>query len=238
MRRGDGRVVRRRYPVTLGTRTPLGGRSTSAAVAGILVLGGAIAIGGCGADSTGPEYVAKVVLEPDSAHVEPGEAVAFRAIPLGPRDQRYPERAERVQWTLLNPDVAEMEVTGSGVTLTAREVGTARFEASLGRGSGIGRVFVNPPGLASIEIQPSQIVLRRFTGVQARAILRGEDGQVLSPEGFRISWESSNLDILYIVPNTAVTPFATISGRQPGSATLRLVVGPMTTAITVRVDPG
>jgi hypothetical protein len=208
------------------------------AVAGTLVLGGALAIGGCGGDGTGPEYVAKVVLEPDSAHVEPGESVSFQAVPLGPRDQRYPERAERVKWTLLTPDVAELEVTGSGATISAQEVGTARFEATLGRGSGIGRVFVNPPGLASIEIQPSQIVLRRFTGVQARAILRGEDGQVLPPEGFRISWESSNPDILYIVPNTAVTPFAAVSGRQPGSATLRLVVGPLTTAITVRVEPG
>jgi hypothetical protein len=199
----------------------------------LMVLG----MGGC-EQSTQPEYVAKITFEPDSAHLEPGESASFSAVPLGPRDQPFPERAERVEWSfLVNPDVVELEGSGTSVTVTALGVGTARIQATLGRGEGAAPIFVRPPGLASIEIQPSPIVLDERTGLQARAILRNAAGEQISPDGHRISWEAENPEVLFIVVNTSVTPFATIRGNVPGSTRLRLVVGPYTIATPVTVRP-
>lgn len=202
----------------------------------LAVLGaGALAVGGC-ADSTGPEYVAKVIMEPDSAHLEPGESVTFTAVPLGPLDQRYPDRAERVRWDVAGENVIDIEELGGGqVRVTALAVGEGGVQAMLGRGEGVGPVYVSPPGLASIEIQPSPIVLQRFRGTSIRAVLRDASGAEMSPEGFRVSWESSNWDVAFMSDNVRHQANSAISGRSPGRATLRLVVGPLTTQTSVTV---
>jgi hypothetical protein len=195
---------------------------------------------------TGPIWVDSLQLEPDSLFLIPGEMAQFTSVPLDQRDNELPERAERTEWIVSNSTIATIEPQGGVATVTAVKIGSTNVRVSLGRGTGTGRVYVEPfelreiridpvPGGGPIELSQTSTWGRRTT---VRPILIGMDGQQVSTEGYRISWRTSNTQIFIMVGNQEVVTGTSISirGRNTGSATLTLVVGDKSVSVPVIVS--
>lgn len=188
---------------------------------------------GC-SETTRPEYVAELFLEPDSAHLALGQEVALSARPLGPQGEHYDERAMRVTWESESPEVATLDTdTGPTTTAHAEALGQAIVRATLGRGESTARIYVHPAGLASIAIDPSPVTLARATHAMVHAVLLDAQGDTLSPGGFRISWAVDDADIVFL--SSEVGPVADLFGRGEGQANLRLIVGDRSMVTTVTV---
>lgn len=197
---------------------------------GLGALSAAVAVLATGAcERFEPEWVDSLAMVPDSVHVAVGGTAAFTAIPLSARDKELPDRAERVEWFLNAPDVATLETGGGTGTVTALGLGSAVLVARLGRGTAQAPVFVQPPGLARIEIVPDRIDIRAGERPRVEARLYDAQGELLSPVGFRISWEILDRNIGFV--GTPTGPSADLLGRRAGTTQLRLIVGSMSTGI-------
>lgn len=192
---------------------------------------------GC-ADTTGPRWVDSVRPVPDSVHLEVGETATFDVKVFDQNDQELPaEWLPRVEWSLSNPAVATLQVLDVGVSVTALQPGTASVRAELGRGRRSARVYVQPPGLDRIEIEPSPVRVSVVTAsVRASALLLDSSGAEMSPQGFRISWEFG--DTTVVRPTHSTDPFAIVSGLKAGQTTLSLKVGNTTAHADVFVIAG
>ena len=191
---------------------------------------------------TGPIWVDSLQLEPDSLFLIPGETAQFTSVPLDQRDNELPERAERTEWIVSNSTIATLEPQGGVATVTAVKVGSTNVRVSLGRGTGTGRVYVEPFELREIRIDPvpggGPIELSQTSTFGTRTTLIGMDGQQVSTEGYRISWRTSSTQIFIMVGNQEVVTGTSISirGRNAGSATLTLVVGDKSVSVPVIVS--
>ena len=99
---------------------------TVAALAGLATL--------VACDSFQPEWVDRLDVTPDSAHIGAGETVEFTATPLSERDTPLTDRAGRVEWALNAPGVATLEAADGVGEVTAVAHGQAVLVARLGRG--------------------------------------------------------------------------------------------------------
>lgn len=183
---------------------------------------------GSGCESFEPEWVESLALSPDSVHISVGETASFTATPLSARDQELPDRAERVQWFLNAPGVATLADGGTGA-VTAEGLGNATLVARLGRGTAQAPVFVQPPGLARIEIVPDRIEVSPGNRPRVEARLYDAQGDSLSPVGFRISWTIIDPDIGFV--GTPTGPSADLLARRVGTTQIRLIVGSMSTNV-------
>ncbi len=189
-------------------------------------------------DTVGPRWVDAVFLNPDSVFVVPGETGEFRSVPVDQYQEPLPDRAARTRWSIANPTVAGLEELGEVARVTGIQPGETFVRVELGRGTGTGRVYVEPQELAEIRIEPSPIDLPRGSRVTVRPVLIGLDGEEVSSQGYRISWRTSNWRIAMMVGSQEVVTSVSISvfARQQGQATLTLQVGDrkVTTPVTVR----
>ena len=83
-------------------------------------------------DTTGVHWVDSLSLKPDSLYLVPGESLQFGVVPLDQHDLPLPERAGRVEWNLSNPDVAVIETTETGATITGVAPGGTFVRVELG----------------------------------------------------------------------------------------------------------
>jgi Big-like domain-containing protein len=194
---------------------------------------------------TGPIWVDSLQLEPDSLFLVPGETGQFTSVPLDQRDNPLTERSERTDWSVSNGSVASIVPAGGVAEVTAVKAGTTTVRVSLGRGTGTGRVYVEPQELSDVRIDPGNngpIELGQTSGfgnrTTVRPILIGLDGQEVSPDGYRISWRTSNTDIFIMVGRQEVVTSTSISisGRSSGSATLTLAVGDRSVSVPIIVN--
>jgi len=209
-----------------------------------MALSVAVALGAIACQEvTGPIWVDSLSLSPDSLYLVAGETGQFNSIPLDQRQNPLLDRAERTEWSVSNSSIATLTSEGSIGTVMGVRAGATSVRVSLGRGSGIGRVYVEPAELAEIRIEPSNIELAAgTTGFGARVsvspVLIGLDGNEVPATGYRISWRTSNTQIFIMVGNQEViTSVSTsVGGRSPGQATLTLQVGDrkVSTPVTVR----
>ena len=183
----------------------------------------------CG-DSFIPEFVASIRLKPDSVHISAGQTAVFSAIPRNEDGTELPERAERVQWRVNRTSVATIDgEVGEELGVTAVAIGTATLTATLGRGVNTANVYVQPPGLVNIEIVPSVIDVSRGQRPRAESRLYDAQGELLAPEGFRISWATADTRIVFVGAPTG--PNADFLARRVGTTSIRLTVGHLSTSI-------
>jgi len=190
-------------------------------------------------DTTGVHWVDSLSLKPDSLYLVPGESLQFDVVPLDQHDLPLPERAGRVEWNLSNPDVAVIETTETGATITGVAPGGTYVRVELGRGSAIGSVYVEPFELSEIRIEPSPVEVNyRSRRVTVRGILIGPDGNEVPPTDFRASWRIGDIQTFIMVGGQEVITGISNSvwGRNRGTAALTLVVGDrkVTTSVIVR----
>jgi len=209
---------------------------------GLSLLGGAFAVVlvtlAC-QDSTGVQWVDSLSLQPDSLYLLPGEVREFSVVPRDQHDNPLPDRAGRVEWFISNPDIALLETTETGAAVTGVTPGATFVSVELGRGSGAGRVFVEPAELSEIRIEPSPIVVDyRSSRVIVTSVLIDAEGNEVTAEGYRVSWRTSSWRIATLVGRADVVTAVSSSvwGRTRGSATLTLVVGEraVSTSVVVR----
>jgi hypothetical protein len=203
-----------------------------------------VAVGAIGCqDVAGPIWVDSLALSPDSLYLVAGETGHFNSIPMDQRQNPLMDRAERTEWAVSNSSIATLTSEGSVGTVKGVQAGATNVRVTLGRGSGIGRVYVEPAELAEIRIEPSNIELaagmNRFEDrIPVRPILIGLDGNEVPATGYRISWRTSNPQIFLMVGRQEVVSSVSISvgGGSPGQATLTLQVGDrkVTTPVIVR----
>lgn len=186
-------------------------------------------------DSTQPSYVDSVRLSPEYAGVGVGETMTLEAIPLGQNDEPLSDRAERVEFRAVNPSVVSVEPLGDGrVQVTGLKLGSTIIQASLGRGKGTAEMFVQPPGLDRVRIEPGSSTIGRPGNERFYAILLDADGNQIGGEGFTYKWSMPHQDVAsYIYDYT--NPFA-VFARGPGNVTITLRVGSKTSTATLTVQ--
>jgi hypothetical protein len=200
-----------------------------------LLLLGALGWAGC-ADTIGPRWVQTVDVGPDSLHLEPGESGDLRVFRV--LDQNGDELPEEwfsdVVWTNVTPWLTAVEPLGNGVSVTALETGIGAVRAKLGRDESQASIYIHPPGLHGIEIDPSPFTLSTLGGrVLANARLYDASGAEMSTRGFRLSWETADTTVAYI--SNFAYEFAIVWGRRVGQTRLRLIVGDTTVSADVFV---
>ena len=180
-------------------------------------------------DSFTPEFVASIRLDPDSVHISAGQTVVFTAIPTSEAGVELPDRAKRVRWRVNRTSVATIDgEVGEELGVTAVAMGDATLTATLGRAVTTADVFVQPPGLASIEIVPPIVEVSRGQRSRVESRLYDEQGALLSPEGFRIAWKIVDTRIGFV---GSTAPHADLWARRVGTTSVRLIVGHLSTSI-------
>ena len=148
----------------------------------------AAVLAGC-SDRTGPRAVDDIRLRPDSAHLEPGETSVHRIVVLDEHDREMAaEWLPRIEWTLHAPDLADLEVDGDEVRVAAKAPGTVNLSAELASVERMFTVWVRPPGLARIEVEPDPVVVSTSGRLWVTTRLYHVDGHEMDPRDFRLSW--------------------------------------------------
>ncbi len=197
-----------------------------------------LAIAGTACDQFEPVFVDALRLNPDSAHISPGQSASFTATALSERGLELPDRAGRVRWTLPNGNIATADTAAGTITITALQLGTATFTGRLGRGSVQGRAYVQPPGLARIEIRHNGAPITSLVGSpgsrpRLTAHLFDAAGTEMSPAGFRLSWATGDNSFVFV--GQVAGPISDMLLRRTGATQVRLIVGGMSTSISVTI---
>ncbi len=203
-----------------------------ARMAGLLVAVGAALLGAC-SGGTGPEKVAALDIVQDSLHLGVGSSGPLELRILGPGGESLDDRLSRVEWESDDTQVTTVERTATGAEVTATGVGSAVVRAHLADLSVPVPVYVHPAGLASIAIDPPSFDLVGSQTAVARAVLRDDVGDELSPEGFRISWKIGNARVASIRSATNTEPEVVLGVVFQGDTELTLIVGDRTAVAPV-----
>ena len=168
-------------------------------------------------DQVGPQAVRGIRLRPESAHLEPGETSSHRIVVLDQGYQEMPEEwAPRIEWTLHTPDLADLEIDGSELRVTAKAPGTVYLGAELGPVRQTFTVWVRPPGLERIEIEPDPVILSTSGSLWVTTHLYHVDGHELDPADFRLSWAVSDTTLATVpFQNAASEGIVRVVGNHP-----------------------
>ena len=198
-----------------------------------VVLLALAAVPGC-QDQTGPQYVDDLVVTPDTVSLEVGSTTELRVLPMGPRGEEYPERAARVEWSVLNEDVVKGQtLPEGGFRVTSLDVGSARVTASLGRGYAEARVNVLALLPDRVAIEPTSVTLgpgNTSTRVQATLF---RDGEVLAPEDYDFSWSGGDSRVILVISEHDK---ARIIARSAGTTWVRVSVAGVASQVPVTVE--
>lgn len=191
------------------------------AVLWLLTLG----MAGC-SETTSPQsqFVDALRLVPDSIYLVPGETAEFGVRVLDQWGNELPGRADRVEWSLFNADVAEMETRDVGVSVTALAPGQATLSAALGRGSGSAPIFVSPPGLEHVEIEPAPVRVTLGSSFRPRVRLLDAEGAEMDPAGFWIFWSTADTTVARVPPQFNPRTMTNVMARSEGQTRLSVVV--------------
>lgn len=173
-----------------------------------------------------PPWVDTVRFNPEVIGIAVGESDTVSAVPLDRSGGALSERADRVDFRALNPEIVRVSPLGGGrAVVTGLRLGASVVEATLGRGTGQLGVNVQPPGLVSLRIEPDPLLLGGSNGIfgSAHAVLLDDQGEALDPEGFTFRWT---------VADTAIAQF--FSGQTESIVRIR-ALSSGTTALTVQV---
>lgn len=219
-----------------GRRRPALGRALVRALPALAGLGLACLTAAACSDAFYPDFVAELAVTPDSLHLEPGETAELEATPVDERGVRLPERAHRIEWTTVDTQVVALEPDGGRAQVTARAPGAAVLRLELGQGIREIRVYVHPPGLASVAIDPPQVLSAPFGRTTLRARILTAAGAELPPEGFRISWTVEGPNVAGFASEVVTGAAATLFSRpETGTTTVRLMVNDHTAVANVNV---
>ncbi len=187
-------------------------------------------------DDFRPQWVETIELRPDSAHLAVGESAVFQIEAFDDRGELLVDRAGRAQYSVRDTDAIQTDTANGQLTVTALELGEARFSVGLGRGVAEGRVFVQPAGLARIEIEGGDGPRTFPPGARPdlRVLLFDAQNDLISPEGFRISWAVGDPAIIFV--GQVLGPVTNLFMRRSGSTSLRVTVGDVTTSVRINVQ--
>jgi len=140
-------------------------------------------------DRFSPRAVGDIRLRPDSAHLEPGETSVHQVVVFDEDFREMPaEWLPRIDWTLYRPELATLEIDADELRITAHARGKGYLTAELGMVKRGFNVFVRPPGLARIEIEPDPVILSTSGSLWVTTHLYHVDGHEMDPADFRLSW--------------------------------------------------
>lgn len=218
-------MTKRRVPIWVGLLAPM--------------VFGAVLLVGC-SDGTGPRWIQTIDIGPDSVYLEPGETGFFKVVKV--LDQNGNELSDewipRVKWTVLTPTLLSVEKMDDSLAVTALETGTGGIRAELGRDRQDAIVYVHPPGLGRVEIDPSPVVVSLISGdVRAYARLFDTAGAEMEAGGFRLSWNTADTTVAWIPNRLNSYDFARIRGRRVGQTRVSLNVSGTRVATDVFVIP-
>lgn len=147
-----------------------------------------------------PRITHSVAVTPATKSIGAGQTLALEARALDRAGEIISGRA--VIWRSSNDSVAIVSAAG---VVTARAVGTVTITATVDEKVGIATLVVTPLLVASIGITPGAFVLDVGQTRQLTAILRDEQGNLLT--GRQVTW-SSDSDVASISTSGLVTALA------------------------------
>ena len=193
-----------------------------------------------------PELVDKITLDPDSVIISPGEVATFSATPISERGTRLEDRAGRVSWRIGSTNLSGETADGATLAVTAQAVGTGWVFASLGEVEQPGLVHVQPAGLARIEVYAGDervdsdyTFTTRGAGDNRRAVqarLFDADGNELSPNGFRISWDVGDNRNILLLGDITGSPITLTLNHFDTTTDVQLVVGNMRKTVRIKSE--
>lgn len=133
-------------------------------------------------------------------------------------------RNKRIAFSSANTSVAT--VTNEGLVI-AVGVGSTTVSAVADGKAASAQVTVTPEAVASVEVSPSTVTLRRTQTRQFAAVARNARGEAISGRAF--SWSSSNFAIASVDQNGLV------SAAGVGQATITATAGDRTGSATVQI---
>ena len=172
-----------------------------------------------------PRWVDDLLPSVDSLYLLPGESTRVSADVVDQRgDRMAAEWVPRMEWSLSDSTLVSIEVDDAGATLTGLAPGVVTLRTRLGRGDRSLPLYVLPPGLDSIAVEPSQIVIGRGTSVGVAARLFDAAGAELGHSLHRISWVMENTEIAYLPSTPEGGGTSVQSLGQVGTTRLKLLV--------------
>ena len=183
-----------------------------------LCLCGLAGLTGCSSDSARPLYVDQLSTVADSVFLAVGESIDLTFEPRDNRGEPLPDRRPFVRLSVPSASAVSISDTlGAQVTITGLSAGSSSVTAALGRGLLTIPVHVSPPGLASISIEPSPVVVPRGARVRVDVVLRDAAGDVIAPDGFRFTWTLEPSILGVTQPNEPFTEIFGSSQLAPGT---------------------
>lgn len=188
-------------------------------VAAILLL----AVGaGCEERVVEPVDIARVDLEPQILSVRAGTTGRFEVRLFDASGNTLPGRS--IQWTLDDPDVADIAVNG---TIIALSPGETEVVASAGGRQGRATLRVTSDVVAGIDVEPSDLALIFGRDATLTATIRADDGTIITDRS--VVWTSAGTAI------AVVDVAGTVHGVGIGSTTVRATLDGVTGEASVEV---
>lgn len=154
--------------------------------------------------------IASVVVSPNPAAVFVGQTRQLTAIA---RDAAFATIAGvPFQWSSASAATATVDANG---LVTGQAVGTVNITASAGSVSGSSLVNVSLAPVASVTVAPATPNVVAGLTVQLTATLKDAQGNVLSPAGRTVTWQSSNVQRATVIgtgPTAVVTTLTAAKG--------------------------
>lgn len=168
---------------------------------------------------------ASVRVEPSSASLMVGTTTRLEATA---RDARGRVVEKAITWSSNNASLATVNDDG---VVTGVAPGTTFIVARTEGVRDSAAIIVTPRPVATVEIEPANPTIRVLQEVQLEAILRADNGEVLT--GRNVEWSSSNTAV------ATVSSSGRVSGLLPGQTTItaRAEGRSGTTTVTVTLVP-
>jgi uncharacterized protein YjdB len=169
--------------------------------------------------------VASLRVSPANATLLTGQTAQLQAEALDNDQNVLPGR--QVLWFTSNATIASVSPNG---TVSALAAGTATITATSEGKTATARVDVTLPRQAAIAVSPASATIGVLESVQMSAQLRNANGQV--DDDARFTWSSTDTRVATVSNKGKVT------GRFPGTATIRATSGSITGTSTITVKVG
>lgn len=169
--------------------------------------------------------VASIRISPATTTLLTGQTAQLQADALDGEENVLPGR--QVFWFSSNATIATVSPNGTVSALTA---GSATISATSEGKTATASVAVTLPRESAVVVSPATATLGVLESLQLEAELRNANGQVDDKANF--TWTSSDTRV------ATVTNKGKVTGRFPGTATIRAKSGSTTGASTITVKVG